>query len=160
MIVVGFEPTPLQRLVPETSTLDHSATLSLYYIIINSPIYLLSLYLSERLRHKIIMIVVGFEPTPLQRLVPETSALDHSATLSLCYIIINSSVYLVSLQWSWRLSYKIIMIVVGFEPTPLKRLVPETSALDHSAHGPRFRKIYGVRGINLSSGSVLCESAH
>ena len=27
------------------------------------------------------MAVVGFEPTPPQRLVPKTSALDHSATL-------------------------------------------------------------------------------
>ena len=27
------------------------------------------------------MAVVGFEPTPPKRLVPKTSALDHSATL-------------------------------------------------------------------------------
>ncbi|GIY62355.1 hypothetical protein CDAR_50081, partial [Caerostris darwini] len=27
------------------------------------------------------MAAVGFEPTPPQRLVPKTSALDHSATL-------------------------------------------------------------------------------
>ena len=27
------------------------------------------------------MVAVGFEPTPQKRLVPKTSALDHSATL-------------------------------------------------------------------------------
>ncbi len=31
-----------------------------------------------------------------------------------------------------------IMIEVGFEPTPPKRLVPKTSALDHSAIQPRY----------------------
>ena len=34
-----------------------------------------SLYKKEQL------VAVGFEPTPLKRLVPKTSALDHSATL-------------------------------------------------------------------------------
>ena len=45
----------------------------------------------------------------------ESHALDHSATLS------SSDIPLIKMQ------------VVGFEPTPPKRPVPETSALDHSA---------------------------
>ena len=34
------------------------------------------------------MAAVGFEPTPPERLVPKTSALDHSATLPDVYIMI------------------------------------------------------------------------
>ena len=33
-------------------------------------------------------------------------------------------------------TFKKVLIVVGFEPTPPKRLVPKTSALDHSATLP------------------------
>ena len=33
----------------------------------------------ENQKHKIVMIGVGFEPTPPKRLVPKTSALDRSA---------------------------------------------------------------------------------
>ena len=34
---------------------------------------------------------------------------------------------------------KMLMIGVGFEPTPPKRLVPKTSALDRSAIQPKIR---------------------
>ena len=36
---------------------------------------------------------------------------------------------------------KMNLAAVGFEPTPLKRLVPKTSALDHSAPLPDVRNI-------------------
>ena len=41
---------------------------------------------------------VGFEPTPPERLVPKTSALDHSATVSLLLIKAYSQAPLVGLE--------------------------------------------------------------
>ena len=35
-------------------------------------------------------------------------------------------------------NFKTFVAAVGFEPTPLKRLVPKTNALDRSAPLPRF----------------------
>ena len=37
--------------------------------------------MAETIKKKKSMAAVGFEPTPPKRLVPKTSALDHSATL-------------------------------------------------------------------------------
>ena len=39
----------------------------------------------------------------------------------------------------------IILAAVGFEPTPLSRLVPKTSALDHSATLPDEHNLYNVK---------------
>ena len=43
---------------------------------------------------------------------------------------------------------KMLMIGVGFEPTPPKRLVPKTSALDRSAIQPKVlgQRIYYIEG--------------
>ena len=41
----------------------------------------------------------------------------------------------------YRIECKTFMAVVGFEPTPPKRLVPKTSALDHSATLPHMIKV-------------------
>ena len=69
------------------------------------------------------------------RLRPERSALDHSAILT--------GVCRMCSKWSWPSIFhhqfsmqKTRLIVVGFEPTPPKWLVPKTSALDHSATLP------------------------
>ena len=69
------------------------------------------------------------------RLRPERSALDHSAILT--------GVCRICSKWSWPSIFhhpfsmqKTRLIVVGFEPTPPKWLVPKTSALDHSATLP------------------------
>ena len=70
----------------------------------------------------------------ISRLRPERSALDHSAILTRGG----------SNSWtkSWYQLFcpfstgKTRLIVVGFEPTPPKWLVPKTSALDHSATLP------------------------
>ena len=37
--------------------------------------------ISEESKKKSLMAAVGFEPTPPERLVPKTSALDHSAKI-------------------------------------------------------------------------------
>jgi hypothetical protein len=47
---------------------------------------------------------------------------------------------------------------VGFEPTPPKRLVPETSALDHSATLPPDDKSWAVLQIwNVRTNAGLCD---
>ena len=47
------------------------------------------------------------------------------------------------------------MAAVGFEPTPPKRLVPKTSALDHSAMLPvpesRYTDFYFINEVMLLS---------
>ena len=70
---------------------------------------------------------VGFEPTPPKRLVPETSALDHSATLAdilLCFFVISFLSLFTSLkkrQWQ-DLNLRL-----------QRRSDFESHALDHSA---------------------------
>ncbi|GIY12868.1 uncharacterized protein CEXT_329061 [Caerostris extrusa] len=85
------------------------------------------------------MAAVGFEPTPPQRLVPKTSALDHSATLPATGgIRTHAPQRLVPKTSALDHSATLPTFVhsVGFEPTPPKRLVPKTSALDRSATLP------------------------
>ena len=70
----------------------------------------------------------------ISRLRPERSALDHSAILTR-----GGQNYWT--KWWYQLfspfsTGKTRLIVVGFEPTPPKWLVPKTSALDHSATLP------------------------
>ena len=50
---------------------------------------------------------VGFEPTPPKRLVPETSALDHSATLAytVLFFLLPPSLYFVLVVLSFLLSF-------------------------------------------------------
>ena len=79
----------------------------------------------------------------ISRLRPERSALDHSAILTR-----GGQNYWT--KWWYQLfspfsTGKTRLIVVGFEPTPPKWLVPKTSALDHSAtlpcrNLPKWRK--------------------
>ena len=70
---VGFEPTPPKRLVPETSALDHSATLACYYY----PVFFLRECLSDcstthythythyaHILYPQKTTVAGFEPAP------------------------------------------------------------------------------------------------
>ncbi|GFV65554.1 hypothetical protein TNCV_778401 [Trichonephila clavipes] len=87
-----------------------------------------------------ILAAVGFEPTPTMRLVPKTSALDHSATLPQ-HCLIDYEMYYISDQFTFKRDKKKmrfkILAAVGFEPTPTMRLVPKTSALDHSATLPQ-----------------------
>ena len=78
----------------------------------------------------------------ISRLRPERSALDHSAILT------RGGQNYWTKSWYQLFSPfstgKTRLIVVGFEPTPPKWLVPKTSALDHSAtlpyHFPIKRK--------------------
>ncbi|VDM51428.1 unnamed protein product [Toxocara canis] len=77
---------------------------------------------------------VGLEPTPPKRLVPKTSALDHSGISSrycLCYRP-NAPIEEIALR----------LTRVGFEPTPTERLVPKTTASDRSAISPRICHSY------------------
>ena len=77
----------------------------------------------------------GFEPSPPKRLVPETSALDRSA--------IQPKAMRRHVRRSRRphknenAASKKELTEEGFEPSPPKRLVPETSALDRSAIQPK-----------------------
>ena len=96
---------------------------------------------------------MGFEPTPTfvdqkalclysGKLTLESGALDHSAILTL-------KVQPVGLLLPMALSLTVFplkryLAAVGFEPTPPKRLVPKTSALDHSATLPLHLE-YGRR---------------
>ena len=70
----------------------------------------------------------------ISRLRPERSALDHSAILT------RGGQNYWTKSWYQLFSPfstgKTRLIVVGFEPTPPKWLVPKTSALDHSATLP------------------------
>ena len=75
----------------------------------------------------------------ISRLRPERSALDHSAILTR-----GGQNYWT--KWWYQLfspfsTGKTRLIVVGFEPTPPKWLVPKTSALDHSATLPYHFRI-------------------
>ncbi|GFV65560.1 hypothetical protein TNCV_778461 [Trichonephila clavipes] len=74
------------------------------------------------------------------RLVPKTSALDHSATLPQQRLIDYEMYYIyrinLHLKGTKKMRFK-ILAAVGFEPTPTMRLVPKTSALDHSATLPQ-----------------------
>ena len=49
-----------------------------------------NIYITAYTTIKYILAAVGFEPTPPKRLVPKTSALDHSATLPYIYIYFTS----------------------------------------------------------------------
>src|SRR4029434_4820552 len=83
------------------------------------------------------MAVVGFEPTPPERLEPKSSALDRSATLP--GVSNSSEPSMRKLEWRAKpavFALLVIMAAVGFEPTPPKRLEPESSALDRSATLP------------------------
>ncbi|GIY12864.1 hypothetical protein CEXT_329031 [Caerostris extrusa] len=82
------------------------------------------------------MAAVGFEPTPPQRLVPKTSALDHSATLPTSAPLGLKENQNSSISSFEQKKSRLCMAAVGFEPTPPQRLVPKTSALDHSATLP------------------------
>ena len=70
----------------------------------------------------------------ISRLRPERSALDHSAILTV------GNAFCMFRWWYGSFSGFLYglkrLIVVGFEPTPPKWLVPKTSALDHSATLP------------------------
>ncbi|GFV65550.1 hypothetical protein TNCV_778361 [Trichonephila clavipes] len=48
-----------------------------------------------------ILAAVGFEPTPTMRLVPKTSALDHSATLPQ-QCLIDYEMYYISDQFTFK----------------------------------------------------------
>ena len=83
----------------------------------------------------------------ISRLRPERSALDHSAILTKKYWVIGSghifrNNYVFQHVCTFYTFYTLyglqntLLIVVGFEPTPPKWLVPKTSALDHSATLP------------------------
>ena len=63
----------------ESHALDHSATLS--------SCTTAAFFLTFKMQ------VVGFDPTPPERPVPETSALDHSATLAVTYIQDMETIY-------------------------------------------------------------------
>ena len=69
------------------------------------------------------------------RLRPERSALDHSAILTVHFRICSKGSW-ASIFYTPFSMQKTRLIVVGFEPTPPKWLVPKTSALDHSATLP------------------------
>ena len=69
------------------------------------------------------------------RLRPERSALDHSAILTVHFWICSKGSW-ASIFYTPFSMQKTRLIVVGFEPTPPKWLVPKTSALDHSATLP------------------------
>ncbi|GFV65561.1 hypothetical protein TNCV_778471 [Trichonephila clavipes] len=131
LAAVGFEPTPTMRLVPKTSALDHSATLPQHCLIDYEMyyIYRINLHLkgTKKMRFKI-LAAVGFEPTPT--ITPAPRPLGH----------IDYEMYYISDQFTFRREKKMrfkILAAVGFEPTPTMRLVPKTSALDHSATLPQ-----------------------
>ncbi|VDM44270.1 unnamed protein product [Toxocara canis] len=132
---VGFEPTPPQRLVPKTSALDHSAISPGYCQGYRSNAPIEETWEREILNPVALrMTRMGFEPTPPERLVPKTSALDRSAIsprISHTYRF-NAPIREMALG----------LTRVGFEPTHPKRLVPKTSALDRSAISPRICNSY------------------
>ena len=87
--VAGFEPAPPEEKWFRVTRLRPLGHAVLYYIT-------LCLF-----KFPVKMQVVGFDPTPPKRLVPETSALDHSATLAVIYYII----------WLWYTNwYKILLL--------------------------------------------------
>ena len=69
------------------------------------------------------------------RLRPDRSALDHSVILTVHSRICSKGSW-ASIFYTPFSMQKTRLIVVGFEPTPPKWLVPKTSALDHSATLP------------------------
>ncbi|GIY47247.1 hypothetical protein CDAR_519511 [Caerostris darwini] len=81
MATVGFEPIPPQRLVSKPSALDHSATLPTSSSLGLKGKEILPFQVSNKKKKPLGRGSGGFEPTPPQRLVPKTSALDHWATL-------------------------------------------------------------------------------
>ena len=87
-------------------------------------------------QNKKLVTEVGFEPTPPKRLVPETSALDRSAIQPKT---VRPHVRRARRPHKHEASKTIKRRVTeeGFEPSPPKRLVPETSALDRSAIQPK-----------------------
>ncbi|VDM34226.1 unnamed protein product, partial [Toxocara canis] len=78
---------------------------------------------------------VLFEPTPPQSLLPKTSALDRSAiSPRLCHSYrLNAPIKVREILNPVSLG----LTRVGFDPTPPKRLVPKSSALDRSGISPR-----------------------
>ena len=87
--VAGFEPAPPEEKWFRVTRLRPLGHAVLYYIT-------LCLF-----KFPVKMQVVGFDPTPPKRLVPETSALVHSATLAVIYYII----------WLWYTNwYKILLL--------------------------------------------------
>ena len=63
---------------------------------------------------------VGFEPTPPKRLVPETSALDHSATLAYYFLYFSDYPFLFLFSYCSLFPFFFLAktTMAGFEPTP------------------------------------------
>ena len=111
----------------KTSALDHSATIPICNsVILNISIFWYIIFLK------------------IKKNAPGEARTHDHMTMRLmrcllryrgCYIIIKSCSIWNNLQW-WEFKKIKLNVWVGFEPTPLRKLVPKTSALDHSATIP------------------------
>ena len=99
--VAGFEPAPPEEKWFRVTRLRPLGHAVLYY-------FTLSLF-----NFDVKMQVVGFDPTPPKRPVPETSALDHSATLAviLLYLWLRYTNWYKILYWRYIYSVRLLCYI-------------------------------------------------